>query len=304
MFGSFFLALLILYRKEYGTKKLFSSFLLTSMVSLVFILITIVALGINLSGMIVHFISLGELASYTFFENFLMFSLEGGLFYPFALLSFFERGKETKFAFIWFIFASIIPTFFMGHVETRYLCWNMIPLSILIFIGVKEVFKRLKEKEVQANMRKILFVSLFCIILASNHFLVAAGPDKIDERAYSQLFDKIDGLYQDRTLLVSRGSDYAFIKFAFPTEEVLDVEGEGNKEEVMKLLEQNSTILYLTWNISRDFFIYKYERSNYNESWVAKDQRIILKKVIEEKRYNAYLVRLHDVSLPYKAKMK
>lgn len=288
MFLSFFLALLMVYRKEYGMEKLFSSLFLTSIFSLAFVLIAIAAMNINFWDMITYFFSFQEKTRYTFFENFLMFFLEGCLFYPFALFTFFDRGKETKFALIWFIFASIVPTFFMDHVEARRLCWNMIPLSILIFMGIKEVFKRLKEKEIKPNITKIILVSLFCVILVSNHFLVVSGPDKIDEKAYSRLFEKIDGLYKNRTVLVSDSSDYGFIRFAFPAEDVLYMGGERGKEEVMELLEHNKTILYLAWNINRDYFVYKYKRSSYNESWV-KDQRIILKRVIEEKRYAAYL---------------
>lgn len=301
MFLSFFFALLMVYRKEYGTKKLFSSFFLTSMVSLAFVLIAIAITNIDIQGMSTYLFSFQEKTRYTFFENFLMFSLEGGLFYPFALFSIFNRKKEIKFALIWFIFASIIPTFFMDHVEARRLCWNMIPLSILIFMGIKDVFKRLKEEEIKPNITKIILVSLFCVILVGNQFLVVSGPDKIDEKAYSHLFEKIDGLYKNRTILVSDSSDHDFIKFTFPIENVLYVRGERGKEEVMKLLEHNKTILYVTWNINRDYFVYKYERSNYNESWIAKDQRIILKKVIEEERYETYLAISNYESLNVKS---
>lgn len=290
MFISFLFALSIIYGEEYGTKKVYSSFLLVSMVSLALILIALAITNINLYGMITYFFSFQEKTRYTTIENFFMFFLEGGLFFSFTLFSFFDRSKELKFALIWFIGASIVPIFFMDHVEARRLCWNMIPLAMLVFLGMKNVFRRLEEKECQIYIRKILLVFLFVIILVSNQLLIASGPDKIDERAYSKLFGKIEGLYGNRIILVSTSYDYDFIKFAFPSEEILYVEGERNKTEVMKLLEHNETILYLTWNISRDFIIYKYDRSNYDKSWIVQDQRIKLKKIAEEERYSAYLV--------------
>jgi hypothetical protein len=243
--------------------------------------------------MIGHFFSLGELASYTPFENFLMFSLEGGLLYPFALLSFFGRQKEFKFAFIWFIIASIIPIFFLGHIELRYLCWNMIPLAILIFLGAKVVYTLLNQKDISSFSRKTLFVTLFILVLVGNHFLVAAGPDKIDAPAYHRLFIKLDKVYEDKTLLVSTSWDYFFIKFAYPNEDVIDVGGTmgRGREEVMRLLEQNETILYISCALKRNFYIYNYERNYYNVSWIVHNSRFVLTKVAEDGRYTAHLLR-------------
>ncbi len=56
----------------------------------------------------------------------------------------------------------------------------------------------------------------------------------------------------------------------------------------MTLLGNNKTLLYITWDISRDFLIYSYVRSSYNESWIVRDARLTLKKVFEEKRYGVY----------------
>jgi hypothetical protein len=290
MFLSFFIALAVTCSKEYGLKKLFCSFLLTSLLSLAFMLIALTLSNIDLSGMITYFFQFQEETRYTWLENSLMFFLVGGFFYPFAFFSLFNRGKEWKFAIVWLTFSLLFTIFLMDHVEPRRLCWSLIPLAILILMGLKEVFKRVKQ--ITPSKSRILFATLLCIILISNNLLLAAAPDKIDERAYSKMLQKIDAFSENRTLLVSTSYDFDFLRFAFPEEHVLYVRDELEREEVMRLLHENSTMLYLTWNISRDFFIYEYERSNYNESWVTSDQKIALKKVLEEKRYSAYLVSL------------
>jgi hypothetical protein len=166
----------------------------------------------------------------------------------------------------------------------------------LVFLGVKEVSNRMIERKINKMTRALLLIILFGSILVTNNLLLAAGPDKIDEPAYSQLIDKLDSFNENRTILVSTSYDYAFVRFAYPSEYVLDVEGGGEKEKVMMLLEHNETVIYIAWTISRDFIFYRYKRSSYNEGWVTEDERIVLDKIGEEGRYSAYLVKLRNTN--------
>ncbi|MEA1907778.1 MAG: hypothetical protein U9N43_01920 [Euryarchaeota archaeon] len=154
------------------------------------------------------------------------------------------------------------------------------------------------------------FACLFVLMVVGNMFFMEAFVEnELDERVYAHLFEEIDTLYDDRIILIPYTFvDYSFLKFAFPNEEIFNVQRiEGAKEEYSGdylgdtcSLEQfnDTTILYISWRSRRDHLIFKDEEyGTYNYSWITRDPRIELTKVLEEGdirriRYEVYLVRI------------
>ena len=293
MLASFILALLITRKFKTRVIALYGCFVLT--LSILLTLIGVTLLTLNLQDMFLYATTFQEKTRYTLLENILMAFLEGGLFYPFIFPSFFRyKDEHFKFALFWLVFASVSSVVIMDHIEARRLCWNIIPLSILIFIGMKETYEKMRNKlnrkGVLLSAPKVLFVFLFFLLLVGNYFLIAHGPDKIDERDYSGLFERLDNIYgDDKVILVpNKDADYCFIKFAFPEEIVIKVGEEGEPELLRKF--ENKALIYVVWNIEVNAFVYKYKKSNYEYSWIGKSSEVVLEKVVEEGRYTAYLV--------------
>jgi len=293
MFISFILALLTTRKFKIRIVVVYGCFILTLFI--LFMLIGVTLLKLNLQDMLLYATTFQENARYTLPENILMAFLEGGFFYPFILVSFVRYKDENfKFALFWLIFSTIPSLVIMDHIEARRLCWNIIPISILIFMGMKEIYEKMKNKftmgGVSPSVPKAMFAFLFFLILMGNYFLIAHGPDKIDERDYSKLFSTLDNIYgDDKVILVpDKDTHYSFIKFAFPEENVIKAGEEGGAELLRKF--ENKTLIYVVWNIEVNAFVYKYEKSSYEYSWIGKNSEVLLEKVVEEGRYTAYLV--------------
>ena len=92
------------------------------------------------------------------------------------------------------------------------------------------------------------------------------------------------------------------MKFAFPDEQTFTVQNKQNTGEEKKSMENkyrneyigdidslrkfsNLTMLYVSWE------------GTYNYSWITKTPQLILEKVLEEGKYNVYLVKLNTENM-------
>ncbi len=316
MFFSFVLALIVIYGSEFGLKKLFSSL---AVVCTIFSLLLVISILLSNTDIFSYYFSDAH-RSAQYYESIparlFRTGLEGALFCLLLIPSLLGyREKRFRFALIWFISASIPVWIMSNHIETRFLYHNLIPLSILIFIGFSMVFDRMSEI-VNKKTAKIGVVTVFAGILIGNVFFVEFMETELDESAYTRLFEEIDALYDDKIILIPYAFvDYSFLKFAFPDEEIFTVQNIENTEEERELMEEEygdgylgdtvsleqfneTTVLYISWRSRRDYLLFKDEEyGTYNYSWVTRDPQIELTKVLEEGhirriRYEAYSVRI------------
>ena len=310
MFFSFVLALTAIYGNEFGLKKLFSSLAAVCIIFSLLLFILIVLLDIDILSY--YFSDAHRSAQYYQSVPGRLFQtgLEGAFFCLLLIQSLLSyREKRFKFALIWFISASIPVWIVSNHIETRFLYHNLIPLSILIFIGFSMVFGKMSEVVADKKTAEIGIVIIFAAILIGNVFF--AGPlwTELDERAYTSLFEEIDALYDDKIILIPYAFvDYSFLRFAFPNEEIFNVQSiEGTEEEyggdylgdICSLEQFNETaVLYISWRSQRDHLLFKDEEyGTYNYSWITRDPQIELTKVLEEGdirriRYEVYSIRI------------
>jgi len=146
---------------------------------------------------------------------------------------------------------------------------------------------------------------------------------ELDESAYSRVFEKMDVLYDNKTILTPYTfSDYSFLMFAFPDEQIFTVQKiESIKEEEKRIganygieplrgvesLEQfnDTTILYVSWRHQMDYLLFKNnEYGLYNYGWITDEPGIELTKVLEEgcvekMQYEVYLVDITQTSPSY-----
>lgn len=318
MFFSFLLALTAIYWKTYRLKKLFSSVAVVCMVFSALLFILIMFLNIDIFSY--YFSDVHRSAMYhqsiylRLFETFLV----GSLFYPLIIFSFPSyREKRFKFAFIWFISATIPIWIVSNHIEARFLYPTLIPFSMLVFIGSSRLFSRVGRVISNNNTIKTGIVALiFAGIVIANLFCMGFMENELDENDYIHLFKKIDNLYDNKIILIPYAfTDYSFLKFAFPDEQIFTVQNIKNTEEERKRMEEeygdgyiggmeslrkldNTTILYISWHSQKDYCLFKgNEYGVYNYSWITEEPGIKLKKILEEgdikkRQYEVYVVNI------------
>ena len=308
MFFSFFVAMVTIRNDKFGIRKMFSSFVVVCMVFSTLILSEIVLLNINPFYLAFE---VNEVWHSPFYANLLRLGYVGGIFSLFIALSMFNY-KETdfKFALIWFMAANIPILILIDYINIRHYYCCIVPFSILVLMGSKELFKIAKRSGLDEKPIKTGFACLFVLMVVGNMFFMEAFVEnELDERAYTHLFEDIDALYSDRIILIPYAFvDYSFLKFAFPDEEIFNVQSIEDTEEEYSgdylgdtvSLEQfnDTTILYISWRSRREHLLFKDEEcGTYNYSWITRDPRIELTKVLEEGdirriRYEVYSVRI------------
>jgi hypothetical protein len=315
MFFSFALAFSTIYGREFGLKKLFSSLAAVCIIFSMLLIVLIVLLDIDIFSYYFSDVHRAVICYQNIFCRLFGIGLEGALFYPLVLWSFLSyREKRFKFALIWFIAASTPIWIVSNHIEARFLYHNLIPFSILIFIGSLKLFNVLGSVIADKNVIKIGSIAVFIGILAGNIFFMGFMGSELDESAYSRVFEKMDVLYDNKTILTPYTfSDYSFLTFAFPDEQIFTVQKiESIKEEEKRIgenygieplrdvesLEQfnDTTILYISWRYQMDCHLFKNnEYSVYNYGWITEEPGIKLEKIFEEgcvekRQYEVYSV--------------
>ncbi len=308
MFFSFFVAMVAIYNDKFGIQKMFSSFVAVCMVFSTLILAEIVIFNINPFYLAFE---VNDTYHSPFYVNLLRLGYVGGIFTPFIALSLFNY-KETdfKFASIWFMAANIPILILIDYINIRHYYCCIVPFSILVLMGSKKLFKIAKRSKLDEKTIKTGFACLFVLMVVGNMFFMEAFVEnELDERAYTDLFEDIDALYDDRIILIPYTFvDYSFLKFTFPNEEIFNVQSiEGTEDEYsgdylgdIGSLEQfnDTTVLYISWRSQRDHLLFKDEEyGTYNYSWITRDPRIELTKVLEEGdihriQYEVYSVRI------------
>ncbi len=317
MFFSFMLALTAIYGSEFGLKKIFSSLAAVCTIFSILLFVLIVLLDVDIFSYYFSDVHKATMHYQTIFGRLFGIGLEGALFYPLILWSFPSyKEKRFKFALIWFIAASTPIWVVSNHIEARFLYHNLIPFSILIFIGSSKLFNVLGSVIADKNVIKIGSVAVFISILAGNIFFMGFMENELDESAYSRVFEKMDVLYDNKTILTPYTfSDYSFLTFAFPDEQIFTVQKiESIKEEEKRIkenygieplqdiesLEQfnDTMIVYISWRHQRDYILFKnHEYSVYNYGWITEEPGIELTKVFEEgcvkkRQYEVYSVNI------------
>lgn len=308
MFFSFFVAMVAIRNDKFSIRKMFSSFVVVCMVFSALILVEIILFNTNPFYLAFE---VNNTWHSPFYANFLRLGYVGGIFSMFLALSLFNY-KETdfKFALIWFMAANSPLLILIDYINIRHYYCCIIPFSILVLTGSKELLKIVKRSGLAEKPIKTGFACLFVLMVVGNTlFMESFMENELDERAHTHLFKEIDTLYDDRIILIPYAFvDYSFLKFAFPDEEVFNVQSiEGTEEGYggdylgdTASLEQftDATVLYISWRSQRDHLLFKDEEyGTYNYSWITRDPQIKLTKVLEEGdirriRYEVYSVRI------------
>nr|QNO50709.1 hypothetical protein HLBKPKBF_00027 [Methanosarcinales archaeon ANME-2c ERB4] len=317
MFFSFVLALTAIYGREFGLKKLFSSLAVVCIIFSILLFVLIVLLDIDIFSYYFSDVHRAVMCYQNIFGRLFGICLEGALFYPLMLWSFLSYGeKRFKFALIWFISASTPIWIVSNHIEARFLYHNLLPFAILIFIGSLKLFNVLGGAIADKNVIKIGSIAVFISILAGNIFFMGFMENELDESAYSRVFEKMDALYDNKTILTPYTfSDYSFLTFAFPDEQIFTVQKiESIKEEEKRIgdnygieplrdLESlgqfnDTTILYISWRYQMDYLLFKNnEYSVYNYGWITEEPGIELEKIFEEGRVEKRLYEVYSVNI-------
>lgn len=315
LFFSFLIGLLC-YDTKFRSKKILFNSLMVSLILILNILLIFVLFKINqftylsiANETISKPQNIDKLlitVSETFYEGSFMF-----IFVVFSLFNYKE--KIFRFAFFWAAFASL-PILIFGLDNSRFLSWNLIPLSILAFQGLKELFEKI-ENLYREKIAIAVIISLLIGILIGNQFFIGNMKYEVVESDYKKIFNKMETNYgsKDRIILIPYAfTDYSFLKFAYPKEKIFLVEGitqDGNESlkekfgydylsdlKSIESISNNSHIFYITWYKEKDYILYKGKGSGtYDRSWLTKEPRIILEKVFIEGQYTLYSVDIISI---------
>jgi len=248
----------------------------------------------------------------TIFRNFvsntlLNFSLFG-IFMIFSLLNL--KNRNVVFSWIFYLLALLPVVIITRFGESRYSYLSLIPLAIIIYFGIEYL---LKNK--LFNKNKLLIVSVFTLIVLLNLTFIGYMEANVSEKDYSILINKLRNSYDSFSIFVPiQWSDYSFLKYAYPTlgiysvQEIDDgtltvlesdkirnisqIKAIGN-EKIYICYKQLREDSFLEGIVKRnDFFDQNFNRNQCSEGWIWDNPNIDLLKIMQQGRYEAYLVTI------------
>lgn len=243
-----------------------------------------------------------------FIKNSLLnFSLFG-IFMIFSLMNL--KNKNVIFSWV-FYFLTLLPVALITRFgESRYSYLSLIPLAIIIYFGIEYLFKNKLF-----NKNKLLIVSVFTLIVLLNLTFIGYMEANVSEKNYDVLISRLEESYDPFSILVPRQwSDYSYLKYAYPTLDIYSVQkvDDGTLTIVdtdkIKNVTQIKTIsnekIYICYEKFRyvsylekavagiDLFNRTRTESQCSEGWIWNNTNLNLQKIMQEGRYEAYLVTI------------
>lgn len=330
MFAGLALGLLVLHEKRYPWTKVLMR---TSVVSacLIGLAIAYVALlGLNADRY------MGLITSVTKRSPGLIIQLYAlGMSIQFLVPAFFLAAmppydRKIRFAWVW-VGVCTLP-FLLGaqYAEPRYFYMALVPLAMLIYTGLHRLAGMLYLARYQTG-----WVLLLAVLVLGNRWLLAPLMIyEIDQYHYTKAMAELTHQYQGATFLVPWISDYGFLRFAFPEQQVKLSWSKANSDNISlprairhwvgadsyvgsfaRLSPLPQPWIYMGWTYNptlvqlqkrleglgmeslRHLVQYEGLKNHLTLSWIWSHPALVRRQVLRSGPYHGFELRWHDSAL-------
>lgn len=143
----------------------------------------------------------------------LMMSVQ--LFLPALVLAIWPPwSSRTGLVLVWVGVCTLPFILGLRHFEPRYFYTALVPLSVLTYLGLQ------RFTAILSRYRINLVFLLIILVLGNRLFFAPLVPYEIDQNQYLKIMAGLIQRYPNATYLIPWLSDYSFLRFAFPKQDI------------------------------------------------------------------------------------
>lgn len=213
-FAGLVLGLFVLRNGLYSWTKVFIRASLVSVCLIIMMFAFYKLIGLSYQGLIA--ITMGvverrESLGVKLYE--LMMSVQ--LFLPSLVLAIWPPwSSRTRLALVWMGVCTLPFVFGLRHFEPRYFYTALVPLSILAYLGLQ------RFTAILSRYRISWVFLLVTLVLGNRLFFARLVPYEIDQNQYLKIMTGLIHRYPSATYLIPWLSDYSFLRFTFPKQDI------------------------------------------------------------------------------------